>query len=163
MLLSLLSILGLSLIIVKKCFRVIHITDYRTPPKHHLDSLTDSLTDSVNYPFLTCTSSCIYRSSRATFTIKSLMQFLTLQSLQDLRSWSSKSSKSNLIRKYIVLIRKVRGFITCDKIRTFMLCARLCSLTRSLTPLLHLPLPTYLYLPLSFFSNSIYFCLFLLF
>src|SRR6266567_2605030 len=48
-----------------------------------LTTLTDSLTDSVNYPFLACTFSCIYRSSRATFTIKSLMQFFTtLQSLQ---------------------------------------------------------------------------------
>ena len=33
-----------------------------------------------------------------------------------------KSSKSNLIRKHLVLIRKnVRAYITCDKIRTFML------------------------------------------
>src|SRR6266702_4953039 len=51
-------------------------------PVYHLDSLTDSLTDPVNYPFLDCTFSCIYRSSRATFNIKSFMQFHHTASLQ---------------------------------------------------------------------------------
>ena len=60
---------------------------YLVSPVYHLDSLTDSLTDTVNYPFLARTFSCIYRHSRARFTIKLLGQFHTLQKLTQAVGW----------------------------------------------------------------------------
>jgi hypothetical protein len=51
--------------------------------------------------------------------------------------------------------------ITCDKIRILVL--RCCQARRVCLPQRSPLIPTYLYLPLSFFSNSIYFFLFLFF